>query len=71
MTEDEREQAFLRSVFNTECYFAAVRAAGDVPWFEDPDKLAKLEDKCPGISQSPGEDARRILFNRRYQETKR
>jgi hypothetical protein len=66
MTEDEREQAFLRHLFNTEDYFAAVRENGGVPWFDDPEHLAKLEPSYPGISEHPGIEARRMFFTGRY-----
>jgi hypothetical protein len=56
VTADEKEQAFLRHVENTENYFAAVRANGNVPWFEDLEQLAKLEPSYPVISErtAPG-----------------
>lgn len=66
MTTDEKEQAFLRHVESTENYFAAVRANGEVPWFEDPEHLATLEPSFPGISEHPGIEARRMFFTGRY-----
>jgi hypothetical protein len=66
VTADEKEQAFLRHVFHTENYWAAVRANGGTPWWEDPEHLAKLELAFPGISQRPGIEARRVFFTGRY-----
>lgn len=47
-------------------YFEKVRADGDLPWFEDPEKLQKLEPRVPGITEASAEDARRMLFDLRY-----
>ncbi|MGZ4542527.1 MAG: hypothetical protein ACXVXI_05260 [Mycobacteriaceae bacterium] len=66
MTTDEKEQVFLRHVESTENYFAAVRANGNVPWFEDLEHLEKLEVSYPGISQRPGMEARRMFFTGRW-----
>ncbi|KUI26555.1 hypothetical protein AU196_02785 [Mycobacterium sp. IS-1742] len=66
MTADEKEQAFLRHVYSTENYFAAVRENGGTPWWEDPEHLAKLELAFPGISKHPGIEARRMFFTGRY-----
>ena len=57
---EQREAAFQRTLASTVNYFQAVRDAGDLPWFEDPAKLARL-----GIT-STGVDAQRELFIRRY-----
>ena len=65
MTKDQ-EQDFQRHMENTVEYFAKVEAAGDTPWFDDPEKLARLEPRCPGISGLRGLDARRALFAVRY-----
>ncbi|CAN5549183.1 hypothetical protein BH11ACT6_BH11ACT6_29810 [soil metagenome] len=58
----QHEAAFQHHLATTQNYFAAVRAAGHLPWFEDPVKLAELETRLPGIAQTPGEPARRRLF---------
>lgn len=56
------EQEFLRFLFESGAdYEAAVRRNGNVPWFEDPEKLEKL-----GLSGLRGVEARRALFMRRY-----
>ncbi|GAA2556098.1 hypothetical protein [Mycolicibacterium diernhoferi] len=59
MTKAER--AFQAHLASTVSYFAAVEAAGDVPWFCDPAKLVKL-----GIMATEPMEARRELFMRRY-----
>lgn len=67
MTDEEREAAFQFHLQRTEAYFAAVRENGDVPWFECPEHLAKLEQQAfPGISEHPGEEAHRMFFLGRY-----
>ena len=65
MTADEREAAFQRHLESTANYVAAIRRAGDLPWFQDPEHLAKLEPSYPGISERPGIEARR-MFSSRY-----
>jgi hypothetical protein len=61
---DEREAAFERHLERSENYFAAVEAAGDLPWYEDPEKLGRLEPKIPGISGMTTKERRRALFMR-------
>lgn len=60
-TAEFREAEFQQFLVDKEPYFDAVREAGDLPWFEDPAKLARL-----GITTT-GVDARRELFMRKYQ----
>lgn len=60
-TPEQQEAAFQRLVESQVNYFEQVRASGDVPWFEDPAKLAKL-----GIEHTDPMEARRELFMRRY-----
>lgn len=62
----ERERKYQHHLATTVQYFAAIREAGDLPWFDSPERLAALESRCPGISQTPGEPARRRLFMTRY-----
>lgn len=59
--EQDREDEFQRYMELKTEYFEEVEANGDVPWFKDPEKLAKL-----GISGDTEEDRRRQLFMRRY-----
>jgi hypothetical protein len=60
-TAEAREAEFQQFLTDKEPYFQVVRDAGDLPWFEDPAKLARL-----GIT-STGVDAQRELFVRKYQ----
>ena len=66
MTDDDREAAFQHQLDRTATYFDAVRENGDVPWFDDPEHLARLEPSFPGISDHPGIEARRMVFTGRY-----
>lgn len=66
MTAEDREEAFQRHLASTANYFATLRANGNVPWFEDPEHLEKLEPSYPGISRHPGIEARRMFFTGRY-----
>lgn len=59
--EQDREEAFQRYMELKVEYFLEVVEAGDLPWFNDPEKLAKL-----GISGDTEEERRRQLFMRRY-----
>ena len=63
MTSD-REEAFQRYLGSTVNYNAAIQEAGDLPWFRDPVKLAKLEQHIPGITNMTEDERRRALFNR-------
>ncbi|ORV81272.1 hypothetical protein AWC11_02370 [Mycobacterium interjectum] len=47
----------------TEPYNAAIEAAGDLPWYRDPEKVAKLEQHIPGITAMTEDERRRALFN--------
>lgn len=66
MNATDREAAFQRHLDGTVNYFAAIRAAGDLPWFEDAERLERLEERYPGISRLPAIDARRLFFAGRY-----
>jgi hypothetical protein len=59
-----REEAFRRYLETSAPYFAAVEAAGGLPWYDDPDKLARLEQQIAGISQLHPEERRKALFMR-------
>jgi hypothetical protein len=67
MTDDEREQAFMRHLFNTADYFAAVLAAGDLPWFAaGHPRRAEIVAQL-GLPDDIAEtELRRALFERRY-----
>jgi hypothetical protein len=58
------EDRFERYLEGNVRYVEAVKAAEVVPWFENPEKLARLEERIPGISQMPAKERRRALFNR-------
>lgn len=64
LTEAERDAAFRRYLERTEPYNAAIEAAGDLPWYRNPEKLAKLERHIPGITAMTEDERRRALFNR-------
>lgn len=64
---ERREEAFQHHLDKSENYVAAIREAGDVPWWENPEKLAKLENKIPGISAMTPDERRRALFMRHHQ----
>ena len=66
MTDADREAAFQHHLASMVPYIDAVRANGGVPWFEDPEHLARLEPAFPGISEHPGIEARRMFFIGRY-----
>ncbi len=62
----DREKEFQRLIESQAEYFNKVRADGDLPWFEDPVKLAKLK-----ITATDPMEARRELFTRRYAQPTR
>lgn len=65
-SDDDREAAFQRYAASTVNYNAAIEAAGDTPWFRDPEKLAKLESRIPGITAMTEDERRSALFNRHH-----
>ena len=68
MTEDEKEQAFLRHLFQTTDYFAAVHAAGDLAWFEvGHPRRAEVVRQLGLADDIDDTELRRALFERRYQ----
>lgn len=60
--DDRRFQAYLE---RSEPYVAAIREAGDVPWWEDPERVARLETRVPGISEMTTTERRRALWDRK------
>ncbi len=68
--EADRETAYQRLVETTVEYNAAIEAAGDLPWFKDPVKLARLERRIPGITEMTEDERRRALFNRHREVTR-
>jgi hypothetical protein len=59
---------FETYVQRTAAYVAAIREAGDSPWFECPVKLAKLEAQMPGIEELSPLERRRALWTRHRKE---
>lgn len=57
-------ERFQRYVDSHVEYNAAVVAAGDLPWFRDPEKIAGLERHIPGITNMTEDERRRALFMR-------
>lgn len=47
-------------------YFDAVREAGDLPWFEDPEKRAPALSVLGLPEDTPPIELRRALWERRY-----
>lgn len=66
LTEAEREAAFQRYLERTEPYNATIEAAGDLPWYRDPNKLEKLERHIPGITAMTEDGRRRALYQHHY-----
>lgn len=58
------EDRFERYVEGKVRYVEAIEAADALPWWENPEKLEKLEERIPGISQMPAKERRRALFMR-------
>lgn len=72
LSEDERDQTFLRHLFNTADYFAAVRAAGDLAWFEvGHPRRTEVIDQLGLADDIEETELRRALFARRYETTQR
>ncbi|AFC51940.1 hypothetical protein [Mycobacterium paraintracellulare] len=60
----DHEAAYQRYAASTVEYNAAIEAAGDLPWFRDPEKVAKLERHIAGISSMGEDERRRALYMR-------
>jgi hypothetical protein len=56
--------SFERYLEQTENYFAAIRAAGDLPWFEDPEKRAEIVARMCLPQDIDPLELRRMLFER-------
>lgn len=64
---DRREARFQQYLDSKVEYAKAITANGDVPWWEDADKLSALEKVgLTGIAEGDDIDRRRRLFERRY-----
>ncbi|MGD1281333.1 hypothetical protein ACKUUI_05980 [Mycobacterium seoulense] len=64
ISQDEKEAAFQSYLASTVNYNATIEAAGDLPWFRDPEKLTKLERHIPGVTAMTEDERRRALYNR-------
>ncbi|MCV7217149.1 hypothetical protein H7J51_17910 [Mycobacterium crocinum] len=59
------ETSFEEYLERSEPYFAAVREAGNLPWFEDPEKLAATAAKLGLPADADPMKLRRALWERR------
>jgi hypothetical protein len=64
-TDADREAAFAVMVARTEPYFAAVQEAGDLPWFDHPEKRAAAIERLELTGDVEPMELRRALFDRR------
>jgi hypothetical protein len=63
------QTSFEGYLANSEPYFAAVREAGDVVWFEDESKRAQTAQRLGLPADVPELELRRALFERRHSTT--
>jgi len=64
---ERREDAFQRYLGSTVEYERAINTNGDVPWWQDADKLSALEKAgLTGIADADDIERRRDLFYRRW-----
>uniref|UniRef100_A0AB39U256 Tail assembly chaperone n=1 Tax=Mycolicibacterium phage Alyssa1 TaxID=3240801 RepID=A0AB39U256_9CAUD len=59
------DNTFEQYLERSEPYFAAVREAGDLPWFEDPEKRAAAAVKLGLSAETDPLELRRALWERR------
>ena len=64
--DEERFRAYLE---RTVPYAAAIREAGDLPWWEDPERSARVAAHVGLPADAPAEDLRRALFFHHHQDT--
>jgi hypothetical protein len=48
----------------SENYFSVIREANDLPWYDDPDRAAKVAAQLGLAADTPALDLRRALFER-------
>jgi hypothetical protein len=48
----------------SEAYFSVVREAGDLPWFEDPERSATMASRLGLATDTPALELRRALFEK-------
>lgn len=61
----ERVETFEQYLERSEPYNAAVRAAGDLPWFEDPEKRAEIAEQLGLPTDTDPMELRKALWERR------
>jgi hypothetical protein len=49
---------------SSENYMAAIREADDLPWYDDPDRRAKVAARLGLPAETPALELRRALFER-------
>lgn len=67
---DEREAAFQEYLKHSAPYDAAIREAGDLPWHEDPERLARVAQQLGLPEDSEPLTVRRALFNRHHRSNR-
>jgi hypothetical protein len=58
------DREYAEYVLLKEPYVAAIRAAGNQPWWYDDAHAAKLEHRVPGITNMTPDQRRRALWDR-------
>uniref|UniRef100_A0AB39U2N4 Uncharacterized protein n=11 Tax=unclassified Caudoviricetes TaxID=2788787 RepID=A0AB39U2N4_9CAUD len=61
----ERIETFEQYLERSEPYFAAIREAGDLPWFEDTEKRAATAVRLGLAADAEPLEVRRALWERR------
>ena len=64
VTTDQAEVAFQRYLASKENYTQAIYAAGDLPWYEHPERSAALAAQLGLPADTPPMELRRALFHR-------
>lgn len=66
VTAERRDEAYRAYVETTEVIVAKLRESGELPWWEDPERIAGTASKLGLPVDTPAETVRRALFDRRY-----
>lgn len=61
----ERVETFEQYVERTEVYFETIRAAGDLPWFEDAERSRTIAERLGLPVDTDPTELRRALWSRR------
>jgi hypothetical protein len=64
MSLRQESLSFTEHLERTERYMQTIRDAGDLPWFEDPERCAKVAAKVGLPADTPPLELRRALFAR-------